>query len=156
MKRGIFIFTAALLAGLVAFCLMRSHKMAVGHESMVDSMPELAWVRKDLKLTDAQFAKVSELHAAYRPKCAEMCRRISDAHEKMESLTRKDRKLTPELQEAVREHAVIHAECQQAMLKHLYETAAVLDEKQAARYLDTMLPYALDFTQSESGSLHSR
>lgn len=156
MKKGLYILTAAFLAGVLAFCLMRSHKTAQSLGSLVDSMPELAWVRTDLKLTDEQFARVSQLHAAYRPKCVEMCRRISDAHEKIEGYARKDRRVSPELDEAIRYHAQIHVECQQAMLKHLYETAAVLDENQAARYLETMLPYALDFTHSESGNLHSR
>lgn len=155
MKKAIFILAAALLAGVISFCIMRSRMIAHSRGNLLDSMPELAWVRTDLKLTDMQFAKVSDFHAAYRPKCVEMCHRISDAHEKMEELTRKGRMVTPELEAAIREHAVIHAECQQAMLKHLYETAAVLDEKQAARYLETMIPFALDFTLSESGNLHS-
>ncbi len=156
MKKGIIFLITAILAGVLAFCLMRSHKMAAIRGSLLDSMPELAWVRTELKLTDEQFAKVSELHAAYRPKCVEMCGRISEAHEKIEGLAKKDRKLTPELEEAIREHARIHVECQQAMLKHIYETSAVLSGNQASRYLETMLPYALDFTHSESGNLHSR
>ncbi|MES2437506.1 MAG: periplasmic heavy metal sensor [Verrucomicrobiota bacterium] len=156
MKKGLFILAVALLAGVMAFYLMRSHKIAQSQGPLVDSMPELAWVRTELKLTDEQFAKVSQLHAAYRPKCVEMCRRISDAHEKIEGFARKDRKVSPELDDAIHEHARIHVECQQAMLKHIYETAAALDENQAARYLETMLPYALDFTHSESGNLHSR
>ncbi|MEO5715864.1 MAG: Spy/CpxP family protein refolding chaperone [Luteolibacter sp.] len=155
MKKGILIVAVCLLAGVMAFCLMRSRTIAHSRGNLLDSMPELTWVRTDLKLTDAQFAKVSELHVAYRPKCLEMCRRISDAHEKMEGMTREGRNLTPELEAAIREHAVIHAECQQAMLKHLYETAAVLDDKQAGRYLETMIPFALDFTPSGSGNLHS-
>jgi len=156
MKKGSLILAIALLAGVIAFCVVRSQKMARTGGNLLDSMPELTWVRTDLKLTDTQFAKVSELHAAYRPKCMEMCRRISEAHQKMEAVSRMDRKLTPELEAAIREHAGIHAECQQAMLKHLYETAAVLDANQASRYLETMVPYALDFTLSESGNLHSR
>lgn len=155
MKKRILIVVTALLAGVMAFCLMRSRTIIHSRENLLDSMPELAWVRTDLKLTDAQFAKVSELHVAYRPKCMEMCRRISDAHQKMDRLAGKGRELTPELEAAIRERAVIHAECQQAMLKHLYDTAAVLDEKQAARYLGTMIPCALDFTLSESENPHS-
>lgn len=155
MKKAFLILTAALLAGVMAFCLMHSQKSTQAKGILVDSMPELAWVRSELQLTDAQFAKVSELHAAYRPKCVEMCRRNAESHERLEKLAEKDRKLTPELEATIREHATIRAECQQAMLRHLYETAAALDEKQAARYLDTMIPYALDFSLSEPRNLHS-
>ena len=156
MRKGAVILAIALLAGAVAFYMMRSRKMDESRGLLMDSMPELTWVRKELELTDEQFAKVSDLHSAYRPKCVEMCRRVSAAHEKLDGLAIKDRKMSAELEAAIREHAVIHGECQQAMLNHLYETAAVLDEKQANRYLKTMLPYALDFTSSESENFHSR
>jgi len=47
---------------------------------------------------------------------------------------------------AISDHARIHAESQEAMIGHLYRTAAVLDKDQAKRYLTIMLPYALDFS----------
>jgi hypothetical protein len=156
MKKGLLILAIATIAGVMAFCLMRSHKAAAVGGPLLDSMPELAWVRTELKLTDEQFAKVSQLHLAYRPKCMEMCHRISEARGKLEELSGKDRKLTPELDAALVDYARIHAECQRAMLSHLYETAAVLDGNQASRYLETMVPYALDSTFSESTTHHSR
>jgi Spy/CpxP family protein refolding chaperone len=155
MKKLILMVAVSLLAGVLSFFLMRSQRMAAHHGSLVDSMPELTWIRKELKLTDAQFAKVSALHASYRPKCMEMCRSIADGHEKIEGLARKDRMVTSELEAAIREHADNHARCQQAMLRHIYETAAVLDDSQASRYLETMLPYALDFTHGGLESPHS-
>ena len=151
MKRILILLAVALVAGVAAFCFTRSHKMAERQELRLDAMPELTWIRTDLKLTDEQCAKVSALHVAYRPKCEEMCSRISKAHEKVVAAARRDGAMTPELESAIREHADTHAQCQQAMLRHMYETAAVLDEEQAKRYLETMLPVALDFTAAESG-----
>ena len=86
MRKGAVILAIALVAGAVAFYMMRSRKMDESRGLLMDSMPELAWVRKDLELTDEQFAKVSNLHSAYRPKCMEMCRRVSAAHEKLDGL----------------------------------------------------------------------
>lgn len=156
MKRGLMLLAAALVAGVVAFFATRSHKMAESRTVLLDAMPELAWVRTELELTDDQFAKVSALHAAYRPKCAEMCRRIAEAQEKLEIAARDNRRMSPGLEAAIREHATTHAECRQAMLKHMYETAALLDEEQSARYLAEMLPFALDHAHAESRRLHSR
>lgn len=155
MKRTLIILTLSVLAGVAAFSLMRSHKAAAPEWALLDAMPELAWVRRDLDLTEEQFAKVSELHAAYRPTCLELCRDISKAHAKLASLTRRDRAVTPELEAAIREHAEVHARCQRAMLRHIYETAAAMDEKRARRYLETMLPYTLDFTQDRPEGRHS-
>ena len=156
MKRALILLAIAVVAGVAAFCFTRSHKMAERQELRLDAMPELAWIRTDLKLSDEQFAKVSELHSAYRPRCMEMCGRISQAHEKVEAAARSGGSMTPELKAAIQEHAETHAQCQQAMLKHIYETAAVLDKEQAARYLETMLPFALDFAPAESGHTPSR
>jgi hypothetical protein len=146
MKKGVLILLFALTAGLLAFYVTRSHQQADRKEVLLDSMPELAWLRVDLKLTDEQFAKASVLHADYRPKCVAMCRSIAEAHAKLESLSQAGRAMTPELEAAIRDHARVHAECQQRMLEHLYQTANLFDDRQAARYLATMVPHALDST----------
>lgn len=150
MKRGIFFLVLALAAGVAAFCVTRSHHQSDHQELLLDNMPELAWLRSELRLSDDQFAKASELHAAYRPTCATMCRNIAEAHEKLETLARSGRGLTPELDAAIRDHARVHAECQRKMLEHLYQTANLLDDKQAVRYLETMVPHALDSTTTGS------
>jgi hypothetical protein len=159
MRNGLLVLAGALLAGMAAFWAMRWIEEA-GHAHgptlTIDAMPELEWLKRDLELTDEQFVKVRDLHMRYRPKCAEMCRRIAEAHEKMEAIAAASREITPEYKSVLREHAEIHLESQEAMLKHLYETAAAVNQRQAERYLKTMLPFALDFTHSEPRNLHVR
>ena len=158
MNRGLRVLIIAVLAGAGAYYATRWQHTATEHQPSsgiaLDFLPGLDWLRTDLQLNSEQLAKVRELHLAYRPKCAEMCRRIAAAHEKLETLAAANRQITPEYRVALQEHSSIHLECQEAMLQHLYETAATLSETQAARYLNTMLPFALDFTHSESGTLH--
>ena len=155
MKKLVTLGCVAVLAGGAAFFLMRTHKLAATGGPLLDTLPELAWVRTDLGLTDAQFTKVSALHVAYRPKCVEMCQNISLAHAKLDVLSHSAHAVTPGLEAAIREHAEVHAQCQAAMMKHLYETAATLDAQQASRYLETMLPFVLDFAPSGSECPHS-
>lgn len=156
MKKGILVLVLAIVAGVAAFCLMRSHKVEASRGVLLDNMPELAWLHTDLKLTDSQFAKVTELHVAYRPQCVEMCHRILEAHERLDRAAQAGEAVTAELKAAITDHARIHAECQEAMIEHLYRTAAVLDRDQAKRYLKTMLPFALDFSHSEPEGVHER
>ena len=144
MKKGLTILIVALLAGVVAFMLTRTHQRAVQSEVLLDSLPELAWLRTELKLSDEQFGKASELHKAYRPTCAEMCRNISEAHARLSTLAQGGSGMTPELNAAIQNHARVHAECQAKMLEHLYQTAALLDERQAKRFLQATIPHALD------------
>jgi Spy/CpxP family protein refolding chaperone len=145
MKKALIILALALAAGYCTFAFVRSSKETVpaghaGGASLLEAMPELSWLRQELKLTDLQFKKVSALHSAYRPKCIEMCDRIVEAHERLERIADDAKGVTPELEAAISDHARIHTECQTEMLKHLYQTAALLDEEQAKLYLDTMLP----------------
>ena len=151
MKKGLLILLLALAAGGAAFWVTRAHQQAEHRHVLLDTMPELAWLRGELKLTDEQFAKASVLHTAYRPQCVAMCRSIAEARTRMESLARSGRGMTPELTAAIDEHVRVQAECQRKMLAHLYQTAALLDDRQAARYLDKVLPLALG---SNSGSCH--
>ena len=154
MKKGLLIFVLALLTGITAFYATRVHYHSERKAVLLDSMPELAWLRTELKLSDDQFSEASRLHVAYRPTCEVMCRNIAEAHARLETLARSGHGMSPELTEAIRDHARVHAECQQKMLEHLYQTAALLDDKQAAIYLETMVPHALDSTAEVAEKNH--
>lgn len=152
MKKPVLILLLILSAGVSAFCFTHFQKQRERRGPLLDTMPELVWLRSELKLSDDQFSRIGALHAAYRPQCIEMCARIADAHRRMEALARSGNAVNPELAAALKEHAAVHLECQQAMLDHIYRTSAVLDRRQAARYLEAVLPWALDFSHSEPGS----
>jgi len=153
MKKAFIILALALVIGCSSFAIMRLLKeeepASHADASLLEAMPELSWLRQELNLTDLQFKKVSALHSAYRPKCIEMCNRIAEAHERLERIADEAKGVSPGLEVAISDHARVHIECQTEMLEHLYQTAALLDEEQAKLYLDTMLPYALDFSLSE-------
>ncbi len=155
MKKGLIFLGIILMAGVASFSLMRCNKMAERQALLRDCLPELAWVRTDLKLSDGQLDKVTALHTAYLPKCMEMCRRIAAARDKVQTVAKGSREVSSELETAIREHSATRSECQQELLRHLYETASVLDKDQASRYLETMLPYALEFDPNAPGGSHS-
>jgi hypothetical protein len=145
MKKGLLILAAALIAGILAFFLSRGQQSSTGHDSvLLDSMPELAWLRADLKLTDEQFSKVEQLHRDYRPLCAEMCRRISESKAAVAKLASTRGSMSDELIRAIENHGHVIASCKRSMLEHMYNTASVMDEQQARRYLEISLPLALD------------
>ena len=143
MKKALILLVAALVAGLAAFMVTRSHRHSSAGATLLDGIPELAWLRGELSLSDAQFAKACDLHTAYRPTCEEMCRRIDESHKRLEAVAMRSRSFTPELEEAVRDYARVRAECQEKMLRHLYQTADLMDANQAGRYLEQVLPAAL-------------
>lgn len=153
MKRGLWIIVAALLAGLAGFaithwqcCAVLTGNTAPHHGSSL--LPELEWLRREFGLTDAQFARASELHRAYRPTCEGLCAKVMASHEKVEKLVAGGTQISPELKAALQEHAALHVECQTEMLTHLYQTAACLSPEQARSYLDAMLPQVIEMTMA--------
>ena len=153
MKRGFWILGAALAAGVAGFAVMRCQStapmMASPHGASL--LPELEWLRHEFDLTEAQFAKTSELHLAYRPTCEALCNRVMTSHERIKELVKAGPPITPELEAALKDHATLHVECQKAMINHLYRTAEGLSPEQAKRYLDTMLPHVIEMEMEPAG-----
>src|SRR5258706_5650217 len=109
------------------------------------SHPELAWLKNEYNLSDAQFAQVIQLHDAYYPKCAEMCRRIDEQNAKVQQLLAATNVVTPQIKKALADAAQLRVECQSAMMQHLYEVSRDMPTAEGKRYLDwvqqeTLLP----------------
>lgn len=146
MKKPLVILLVALIAGFTAFAITRRHCSATKSDTLLDQLPELAWLRTELALSDAQFARIAELHASYRPVCEEMCGRIGKSHARLEAIALKSRTTGNELQQAIADYERVRGECKMKMLEHLYQTASLMNEEQAGRYLETVLPPALGAT----------
>lgn len=149
MKRGLWIILAAALAAIAGFVITQRSCCDVVMTNTAphggsSRLPELEWLRHEFKLTDAQFAKVSELHLAYRPTCEDLCLKVMASQDKIKTLVSGGTQVSPELTAALQEQATLHVECQTAMLTHLYQTAACLSPEQARSYLDAMLPQVID------------
>lgn len=150
MKRGLIILIVAVILGIGMFfgsqrmlrpCdCVQTEQMPVENGSL---LPELQWLRVSLHLTGPQFEKVQALHLGYQPKCAELCMRIQHSDHALQEAASRSRTLTADVVKLMRERADLTQECQQAMLKHVYETAACMAPEQADTYLKTVLPHVL-------------
>jgi hypothetical protein len=152
MKKGLLMLAVAMMAGILAFVLSRGQPAADTDPVLLDSLPELAWLRTDLKLTDEQFSKVEQLHREYRPVCAELCRRIAESEAAVAKLAGAQGGMSDDLANAIENHGRVIAECKRGMLEHLYQTASLMDERQARRYLEVTLPLALDSARGRTAS----
>ena len=135
MKRIGIILVSGLLVGAVGFFCgyLPRTKTARGMEH--SSRPELAWMKQEYHLTEAQFNEIASLHAAYMPKCMEMCKEIDEKTAVMEKLLLATNVVTPDIKQALAETARVRQECQTAMLEHFYEVSRVMPPEQGPRYL---------------------
>src|SRR6266700_7114711 len=145
MKRTWLVLLGGIAAGCVAYAGIYLRTTSAQRSMEQSTRPELAWLKKEDHLTDAQFAQVVQLHDAYHPKCAETCSRIDEQNAKIQQLLAATNAVSPEIKQALAEAARLRAECETAMLQHFYETSRQMPPEQGKRYLawvqsETLLP----------------
>ncbi len=135
MKRSWIIFLSGVALAVTAYLLFFSLATRPG---LPESAPELAWLKTEYQLSDAQYTRVCKLHAEYAPQCREMCRRIDRQNLKLQQLLAGATALTPEIERALAEAAQLRTECQTMMLKHFFEIGRFMPPEQGRRYLAWM------------------
>jgi hypothetical protein len=86
-------------------------------------------------LSDAEFKRVSELHAAYLPQCQEMCRKIDAQNVQLQSRIAGATNVTPEIESGLMEASRLRADCQTMMLRHFIQVSQTMPPEQGRRYL---------------------
>ena len=136
MRKGPAILLLGLVLCTAAFSSFYYLGTARCRAMMRQPEPELAWLKQEFKIGDAEFARISQLHQAYLPKCRERCRRIEEQSEKLQQLLAQSTNVTPEIQSVLAERARIRAQCEAEMLQHFLEVSRTMPPEQGRRYLD--------------------
>jgi Spy/CpxP family protein refolding chaperone len=159
MKRAILILVGGLLAGVTAYACSYLQSTSAKRAAEQSSRPELDWLQKEYHLTPAQYQQAVQLHDAYSPRCAEMCRRIDEKNAKVQSLLAATNTVTDEIKQALAEAAQLRVECQSAMMQHFFEISRAMPPDQGKRYLawvqqETLLPGQMAPTSPGSPMAH--
>ena len=136
MKSAILVLVAGVLLCAVAFCGFYYWGTASHRGLIHQQTPELAWLKKEFNLSDAEITRITKLHDAYQPHCAEMCRRIDEHGANLKTLLTGTNAMTPELEAALTESSKLRAECQRDMLQHFFEVSRTMPPAQGKRYLE--------------------
>jgi hypothetical protein len=135
MKKGTIIFLLGLLLATAGFSGFYYLGTASCREMMHEPQPELAWLKKEFKLSDAEFTRISQLHAAYLPQCAARCQRIEELNQKLKRLFSQATTVTSEIQGLLTERAKMRAACEAEMMKHFMDVSQTMPAEQGKRYL---------------------
>jgi len=135
MKRGALILLLGVAVGTAGFSGFYYLGTSSCRDLMREPQPELAWLKKEFKLSDAEFARISTLHEAYLPQCAQRCLRIAEQNRQLEALLVQTSAVTPEIQDLLAERARTRAACEAEMLKHFLEVSRTMPPEQGRRYL---------------------
>jgi len=135
MKRPALILFAGLALAALAYCGIYYTGTANCCRMERGQTPELAWLKQEFHLSDAEFARVSEMHEEYLAGCAERCHRIDLKNQALAQLLAATNHITPEIEKALAESALLRAECQSKMLQHFYDVSRTMPPEQGQRYL---------------------
>jgi hypothetical protein len=136
MKKGGLILLAGLVLFAAAFTGFYYCGTSACRAMMSEREPELAWLKREFKLTDEEFARITKLHEAYLPQCAQRCERIAEQNRKLEELLNKSSSVTPEIRDILAERAKTRADCEGEMLNHFMEVSKTMPPEQGKRYLE--------------------
>ena len=135
MKKGILILLIGLLAAVAAYGCIYLVCSSSARRLQRSEKPELAWLREEFKLSDAEFKRVSDLHSAYLPQCHDRCREIAAQNMKLQMLLSEAKDMTPEISAVLTDSSRLRAECQSMMLRHFFQVSQMMPPEQGRRYL---------------------
>lgn len=155
MNRSLIILIGALALGGMIFA---GSYFTARHATMAccaQPTDDLSWLRTEFHLSDAEMARIRELHEGYRPKCAEMCAKIAEKKSELDAVLGNSTNVTAEAQAKLNELAALRAQCQAQMLDHFVAVSREMPPDQGRRYLVEMRQLTLgsheQIEQSMSG-----
>jgi hypothetical protein len=135
MKRSSIILALGALLGVVAYLTVYGVRTGAHRELCEEVGAELAWIKQEFALSDADFERVKDLHEAYKPVCAEMCQSIDIKNAELAHLLEDSDNLTPEISEIVGEVTELTKECRLKMLEHFFRVSQAMPPEQGRKYL---------------------
>lgn len=135
MRRGFLILGLGVIAAVASYYCIYLAGTNGPRTWLQNRQPELVWLKQEFKLSDAEFARVSQLHESYLPQCRERCRLIRQVNDQLSQLLATTSDVTPAVESALAERAKMRSECQTAMLKHFFEVSRTMPPEQGRRYL---------------------
>jgi len=138
MKRSPIILLLVLVAGVAVFAASYVLAQRLCVKRVASSADELAWLRQEFRLSEAELTRIRELHDGYLPKCAEMCQQIAAKKRELETALAGATNITATAERKLSELGALRAQCQTQMLRHFSEVSQAMPPEQGRRYLVEM------------------
>ena len=153
MKRAPVILLLALAVGVAVFAASFVLAQRVCAKRMANAADDLDWLRQEFRLSDAELARVRELHNGYLPECATRCRSIAAKKAELESALADATNVSETAVQKLNELAALRAQCQTQMLRHFVEVSQAMPPEQGKRYLAEMQRITLGFHEQIEQSM---
>jgi hypothetical protein len=138
MLLGVLVLGAAIFAGSY-FVAQRTCA------TVMRSTDDLGWLRTEFHLSDADMARVRQLHEGYLPQCMKMCAKLAAKKAEVADVLANGTNVTAGVQQELTELGELRAQCQAQMLQHFTTVSQAMPPEQGRRYLAEMERLTLGF-----------
>jgi hypothetical protein len=147
--------TIAVIVALAAVACFVTFRMSADPQlkSAVEKRDAMEWLRTDFNLSDAQFARVKQLHESYSLVCGKHCQDIMDAAQARDALKSKPGADPKALATAEKRVEELRQICETAIAAHVRQCAAEMSAPARERYLALVLPKIADFDHKAAPDL---
>jgi small-conductance mechanosensitive channel len=153
MNRSLLILLGALAVGSAIFAGSYFASQRTCLMCREQPKDDLAWLRLEFHLSDAEMARIRQLHEGYLPKCAEMCARIAAKKREVDAALGNSTNVTPEVQTKIGELGELRKQCQMQMLQHFITVSQTMPPEQGQRYLAEMKRVTLGLHEQTEQSM---
>jgi uncharacterized membrane protein len=157
MNRPLVILLGALVLGAAIFAGSYFVSQSAC-ANMMSGTDDLSWLRNEFHLSDADMARVRQLHEGYMPQCAEMCAKLAAKKAEVAAALANGTNVTAGVQKKLTELGEIRAQCQAQMLQHFVDVSRAMPPEEGRRYLAEMERITVGFhegiEQAMSPSAH--
>lgn len=152
MRRSLLIALALVCVGAGVFFAGQRLVNSLCAQRLAPPTDDLAWLRLEFHLNDAELARVRELHDGYLPKCHHFCALIYQGKQDLQHLLASPTDAAA-IEKKLIEIGTLRAQCQSAMLQHFREVSQAMPPEQGRRYLDQMQRLTLGFHEQIEHSM---
>lgn len=136
-KPGAILVIALLIAAAVFggafYC---AHYVCMQHTAK--QTDDLDWLRMEFHLSDAELARIRELHDGYLPKCSDNCILIAAKKRELNQAVAAGTNSVATLDTLRGEVTALRQKCQSEMIAHFEEVSRAMPAEQGQRYLAEM------------------
>ena len=138
MNRSLIVVLGALVVGLAVFAGSYFAGQRAGVIYCANPADDLIWLRTEFHLSDADMARVRQLHESYLPQCMKMCAMIAAKKAEIRSTLANGTNVTADAEKKLAELGELRAQCQAQMLRHFIAVSQAMPPEEGRRYLAEM------------------
>jgi Heavy-metal resistance len=138
MNRSLVIVLGALAIGAAVFAGSYFASQRASAAYCANPADDLNWLRTEFHLSDADMARVRQLHESYLPQCAKMCALIAAKKNEVQAALANGTNVTADAEKKLTELGELRAQCQAQMLRQFIIVSQAMPPEEGRRYLAEM------------------